>query len=243
LDGKAYYDTIIEKVEFEQAGNWQGYPRWRVRVTNEEEPNRIKNSGVGVEDPDVPGKPDAWTPEGVGAIWYEGGYGSPKALQLKPQGASCYWYSDPILIEAGLRHYLSCVVKGDPDTTFKLSVKWYLDIEGESFIDESEVSLAGNWENWKEVLETVVSPTGARTGRIYFKCGDSAHSCLGDNFAFYPREMKIFPAEADKEIAPDDIEVVIPQGSDFSIDIRSTNGNDLNEPMIRVKKAFIREEM
>jgi len=129
--------------------------------------------------------PQYWSPSGLGAVWStaHSRTGS-RSLRVNVTSASAEWKSDVAVAQEGSAYQISGFFTGDVTVDqFSLTVKWFSDLEGLYFLDESNVPIpVGNSSLWARLGGVFAAPARTKSCELVFRAVNGSGDIYGDDF-------------------------------------------------------------
>jgi len=129
--------------------------------------------------------PHNWFPSENGTEWSttHARTGS-RSIRINVNNASSEWKSKVTTIHGGYTYQIHGFFRGEVTAEqFFLTVRWFSDPEGLSFIEENNVPMpVTNYSQWLPVGDIITAPTRAKTCVIVFRAVDGSGDIYGDDF-------------------------------------------------------------
>jgi len=221
-------DTELVAIKMIQGGTWAGIPRYRLVIEG------VLGAGL-LLNPDVEEGvtlPDFWF-QGANAYWSTVEYRSPThSLQINVSAATGDWRSRVFLVAPNTLYRLHGYFKGTGAANMYLTIRWFSDKEGTTFISENNIALDVTYPDWTLKESDFTSPSNALSADVMFRAAAATTANLyGDDFSVKEVDGKVYPIEPEEDVTSGVLvkffrPVQIPEGKRYTVRFRSTNSAD-----------------
>jgi hypothetical protein len=128
--------------------------------------------------------PQNWTRSANGAEWSTtyARTGS-RSIEINVNNASAEWNSTAGPVTEGTTYETSGFFTGNVTAgQFFLTIRWFSDSGGTSFIAENDTAIPGNYSRWSPLGGDFTAPSGAKSCEIAFRAENGTGDVYGDDF-------------------------------------------------------------
>lgn len=129
--------------------------------------------------------PHEWFSSGNGTEWNVAyARTGSRSIRINITNATAEWRGKVRPVNEGYTYQVSCSFTGEVTAgQFFLTVRWFSDLEGLSFIAESNASIpVGSYPEWSRLGDIFVAPKEAKSCEIVFRAVNGSGDLYGDDF-------------------------------------------------------------